>query len=47
MLGARLMTLHNLTFYQALMQSLRDAIAAGELHSFVSTYLQRLALGPR
>jgi queuine tRNA-ribosyltransferase len=47
MLGARLMTLHNLTFYQALMQGLRDAIAAGQLDSFVSAYLQRLALGPR
>jgi queuine tRNA-ribosyltransferase len=47
MLGARLMTLHNLTFYQALMQGLRDAIAADQLDSFVSTYLQRLSLGPR
>ena len=46
MLGARLMTLHNLTFYQALMQGLRDAIEAGELDAFVSAYLQRLALGP-
>ena len=46
MLGSQLMTLHNLTFYQTLMQCLRDAIAAGELESFATTYLQRLALGP-
>jgi queuine tRNA-ribosyltransferase len=46
MLGSRLMTLHNLTFYQALMQGLREAIEADELDSFVSAYLQRLALGP-
>ena len=45
-LGARLMTLHNLTFYQDLMQGLRDAIAARELETFTTAYLQRLATGP-
>jgi len=46
MLGAHLMTLHNLTFYQALMQSLRDAIAAGTLDDFVAGYLDKLSQGP-
>jgi queuine tRNA-ribosyltransferase len=46
MLGSRLMTLHNLTFYQNLMSGLRQAIAAGTLESFVAAYLDRLRLGP-
>jgi queuine tRNA-ribosyltransferase len=46
MLGARLMTLHNLTFYQDLMQGLRDAIVAGRLGDFVSAYLEDLARDP-
>jgi queuine tRNA-ribosyltransferase len=46
MLGSRLMTLHNLTFYQDLMQGLRDAIAAGDLEQFVSAFLARLQQGP-
>jgi len=33
-LGARLMTIHNLRFYQNLMQGIRDAIKAGTLESF-------------
>jgi queuine tRNA-ribosyltransferase len=41
-LGARLMTIHNLRFYQKLMQGLRDAIVAGDLESFTSTYLEKL-----
>ena len=41
-LGARLMTIHNLRFYQKLMQGLRDAIGAGELESFVSTFLKKI-----
>jgi queuine tRNA-ribosyltransferase len=45
-LGARLMTVHNLRFYQNLMQGLRDAIATGELDSFVAKYLEKLSLGP-
>ena len=46
MLGARLMTVHNLTFYQDLMQGLRQAIAAGSLDQFVEAYLESLAKGP-
>ena len=41
-LGARLMTIHNLRFYQNLMQGLRDAIGAGKFESFVSAYLEKL-----
>ncbi|MCW2380791.1 MULTISPECIES: tRNA guanosine(34) transglycosylase Tgt [unclassified Sphingobium] len=38
MLGAMLMTQHNLHFYQALMAGLRDAIAAGRLTEFASRF---------
>jgi queuine tRNA-ribosyltransferase len=41
MLGAMLMTEHNLWFYQQLMQSLRDAIAAGELTAFADAFRTR------
>jgi queuine tRNA-ribosyltransferase len=41
-LGARLMTIHNLRFYQNLMQGLRDAIGAGNLDSFASAFLEKL-----
>jgi queuine tRNA-ribosyltransferase len=34
MLGAMWMTQHNLHFYQALMQAMRDAIAAGTFAAF-------------
>ena len=44
-LGARLMTIHNLRFYQNLMQGLRDAIAGGNLEDFVSAYLEGLERG--
>ena len=37
MLGATLMTMHNLRFYHRLMARLRDAIAAGELREFTRT----------
>src|SRR6195952_1277002 len=37
-LGAMLMTEHNLYFYQALMQRLRDAIAAGGLSAFADGF---------
>jgi queuine tRNA-ribosyltransferase len=37
-LGARLNTLHNLHYYQRLMQGLREAIAAGRLSEFVGTF---------
>lgn len=38
MLGAMLVTEHNLSFYQALMQGMRDSIAAGQFASFASTF---------
>jgi len=40
-LGAMLMTQHNLWFYQRLMQSLRDAIAGQWLRSFIGDFLAR------
>jgi queuine tRNA-ribosyltransferase len=40
-LGAMLMTQHNLWFYQRLMHGLRDAIAAQRLQAFASEFLQR------
>lgn len=44
-LGARLMTMHNLRFYQNLMQGLRDAIKSGLLESFVSEFLAKQSTG--
>jgi queuine tRNA-ribosyltransferase len=40
-LGAMLMTQHNLWFYQRLMQALRDAIAEQRLQAFAGEFLQR------
>ena len=40
-LGAMLMTQHNLWFYQRMMQALRDAIASQRLSSFASEFLTR------
>jgi queuine tRNA-ribosyltransferase len=40
-LGAMLMTQHNLWFYQRLMQSLRDSIGTQKLKSFASEFLRR------
>jgi queuine tRNA-ribosyltransferase len=40
-LGAMLMTQHNLWFYQRLMQGLRDAIAAQRLRAFAREFLGR------
>ncbi|NUR46229.1 MAG: tRNA guanosine(34) transglycosylase Tgt [Sphingomonas sp.] len=40
-LGAMLMTQHNLWFYQRLMQGLRDSIGSHRLQSFASEFLQR------
>lgn len=40
-LGAMLMTQHNLWFYQRLMQSLRDAVAGQRLQAFRQEFLQR------
>jgi queuine tRNA-ribosyltransferase len=37
-LGAMLLTEHNLSFYQALMQAMRQAIAAGQFARFASTF---------
>lgn len=41
MLGAQLNTLHNLRYYQKLMQDLRDAIETGRLCDFVSMFYQQ------
>ncbi|UCE90345.1 MAG: tRNA guanosine(34) transglycosylase Tgt [Pseudomonadota bacterium] len=41
MLGPRLNTIHNLHYYQALMDGLRDAIAAGSLAEFVAEFRAR------
>jgi queuine tRNA-ribosyltransferase len=38
MLGAMLMTQHNLHFYQSLMQAMRDAISEGRFASFASDF---------
>lgn len=38
MLGSRLNTIHNLRYFQRLMQRLREAIAAGELHEFTREF---------
>lgn len=43
MLGAMLMTEHNLWFYQQLMQKLRDAIAEGRLTAFANEFRARYA----
>jgi queuine tRNA-ribosyltransferase len=40
-LGAMLMTEHNLWFYQRLMQGLRDAIGGGRLASHARAFLSR------
>jgi queuine tRNA-ribosyltransferase len=45
-LGSRLMTMHNLWFYQQLMQGLRSAIEDDSLDAFVQAYLEGLELGP-
>ena len=41
MLGAMLMTDHNIGFYQQLMQSMRDAISAGEFSEFAAGFNKR------
>ena len=40
-LGAMLMTEHNLWFYQRLMQGLREAIAAQRMEKFADSFLGR------
>ncbi len=47
MLGAMLMTEHNLWFYQALMAGLRAAIAEGKLAAFAAAFRARYAGGAR
>ena len=38
MLGAMLMTQHNIHFYQELMQGIREAIAAGRFAAFAAQF---------
>ncbi|MFE8034609.1 tRNA guanosine(34) transglycosylase Tgt [Thiohalocapsa marina] len=40
-LGSRLNTIHNLTYYQDLMRGLREAIAQGRLDAFVADFFAR------
>ena len=42
-LGSRLMTMHNLRFYQNLMQGLRDSIENDSLQSFITAYQEKQA----
>lgn len=42
-LGARLNTIHNLHYYQQLMQGLRDAIAGEKLNAFVEEFYRKRA----
>lgn len=44
-LGARLNTIHNLHYYQSLMQSLREAIEAGRFSDFRAQFLEERARG--
>jgi queuine tRNA-ribosyltransferase len=44
-LGAMLMTEHNLWFYQRLMQAMRDAIAAQQLQVFAAGFIKRYRPG--
>ena len=44
-LGARLNTIHNLYYYQRLMQRLREAVAAGRLKAFIYEFYQALERG--
>ncbi|BFT29656.1 tRNA guanosine(34) transglycosylase Tgt [Alteromonas sp. D210916BOD_24] len=43
-LGARLNTIHNLRYYQRVMQGLRDAIDAGTLDAFVQEFYEQKGL---
>jgi queuine tRNA-ribosyltransferase len=47
MLGAMLMTQHNIGFYQQLMAGLRSAIAAGQLADYADRFLDRYQRGPK
>ena len=41
-LGARLNTIHNLRYYQRVMEGLRDAISSQTLAEFVEAFYQRM-----
>ncbi|MEJ8568544.1 tRNA guanosine(34) transglycosylase Tgt [Elongatibacter sediminis] len=45
-LGARLMTLHNLYFYQELMRGIRASVEAGTFDEFRRGFLDKQAMGP-
>ena len=45
-LGAMLMTQHNLWFYQRLMERLREAIGEGRLDAFASAFVERYRSAP-
>lgn len=44
-LGAMLLTQHNLHYYQTLMQGMRDAIEAGKMNEFAATFHEEQAMG--
>ncbi|MEM1133345.1 MAG: tRNA guanosine(34) transglycosylase Tgt [Pseudomonadota bacterium] len=44
-LGAMLMTQHNICFYQNMMQQIRDAISEGRFAAFQKTFLERYSSG--
>jgi len=44
-LGSRLNTIHNLHYFQALMQDIRDALAAGRYEDFAEQFLRRYTEG--
>ena len=46
-LGAMLMTEHNLSFYQRLMQGLRDAISESRVAAYAATFLDRYNQGKK
>jgi tRNA-guanine transglycosylases, various specificities len=46
LLAPRLLTLHNLTYYQGLMGRMREAIAAGTFEAFREAFRTREAAGP-
>lgn len=47
MLGMRLCVLHNLYFYNTMMEEIRDAIEAGSYHEYKEEKLARMAAGPQ
>jgi queuine tRNA-ribosyltransferase len=47
MLGAMLVTEHNLTFYQQLMQAMREAIGAGTFVQFAADFRRGYGAGER